>query len=75
MQLPANNASPDKLTRDREWLVIAGRHWSASPSRANEFATHGVGRRLLEDIPNPQRAAETPGATRSRLTLRGLRHR
>ena len=55
MQLPTNIAAPDKLKRDTAWLVIAGRHWSATPSRANEFATHGVGRRLLEDIAPPRK--------------------
>jgi len=50
MQLTGNIASPDELQRDRAWLLMADRHWSAGPITASEFARHAVGRVLLEDI-------------------------
>jgi hypothetical protein len=51
MQLTAaNSASPDGVEHNRAWLVMAGRHWSAGTSMADEFAMQAVGRVLLHDI-------------------------
>jgi len=45
-----NIASPDNVERNRAWLVMAGRHWSAGAITADEFAMQAVGRVLLQDI-------------------------
>jgi len=51
MQLTAANiASPDNAERNRDWFVMAGRHWSAGAVTADEFAMQAVGRVLLHDI-------------------------
>jgi len=51
MQLrTAHIASPDDIERNRAWLVMAARHWSARSITADEFAMQAVGRLLLEDI-------------------------
>ena len=42
--------SPDELERNRAWLVMADRHWSAGSITADEFAMQAVGRLLLQDI-------------------------
>jgi hypothetical protein len=51
MQLrTAHIASPDDIERNRAWLVMADRHWSAGSITADEFAMQAVGRLLLQDI-------------------------
>ena len=51
MQLStAHIAPPDDVERNRAWLVIADRHWSAGSITADEFAMQAVGRLLLQDI-------------------------
>ena len=50
MQLSTDIASPDDAERNRAWLVMADRHWSAGSVTADEFAMQAVGRLLLQDI-------------------------
>ena len=51
MRLTATSiASPNAVQRNRAWLGVAGRHWSAGAITADEFAMQAVGRVLLEDI-------------------------
>ena len=51
MQLrTAHIAFPDNAERNRAWLVMADRHWSAGSVTADEFAMQAVGRLLLQDI-------------------------
>ena len=51
MQLStAQSLPPTTLERNRAWLVMADRHWSAGSLTADEFAMQAVGRLLLQDI-------------------------
>jgi hypothetical protein len=52
-------ASAKSRERDRLWLVIADRHWSAATITADEFAMQAVGCLLLQDI------AATPSSRRN----------
>ena len=73
MQLSPDIASPDDAQRNRAWLVMADRHWSAGSITADEFAMQAVGRLLLQDIataPAPRDRFRTSRPRRDLATAR-----
>ena len=50
MQLTAAHIASPEAERNRAWLAMADRHWSAGAITADEFAMQAVGRVLLQDI-------------------------
>jgi hypothetical protein len=48
--IAATIAFPNDIDRDRAWLAIHARQWSARATIADEFAMQAVGHPLLLDI-------------------------